>query len=188
MEQCADWHQHSRELLWCCLTWKWHGRHLFPFRSASHWLPSRKALNFWSWEEKTHDWPVWTPYQETTSHCTSCSVSMDTSSRWTEHQQCLFSIPVFVLTCGLVSVFVQVVFLYERSGNYLWHGALRLHADMDRSFAPFKQLDYGRHPGAYDRYHKYWKQATVTSESLAFFGPGHSFPNPGSWGTLAYRF
>ncbi|KAM8743512.1 ribitol-5-phosphate transferase FKTN isoform 2-T2 [Acanthopagrus schlegelii] len=46
---------------------------------------------------------------------------------------------------------VQVVFLYERSGNYLWHGALRLKADMDRNFAPFKLLDYGRHPGAYDR-------------------------------------
>lgn len=46
---------------------------------------------------------------------------------------------------------IQVVFLYERSGNYLWHGALRLSADVDRSFAPFKQLDYGRHAGAYDR-------------------------------------
>lgn len=45
----------------------------------------------------------------------------------------------------------QVVFLYERSGNYLWHGALRLKANMDKSFAPFKQLDYGRHAGAYDR-------------------------------------
>lgn len=46
---------------------------------------------------------------------------------------------------------IQVVFLYERSGNYLWHGTLRLSTDMDRSFAPFKQLDYGRHAGAYDR-------------------------------------
>lgn len=46
----------------------------------------------------------------------------------------------------------QVVFLYERSGNYLWHGALRLKANMDRSFAPFKLLDYGRYSGAYDRY------------------------------------
>ncbi|XP_076614099.1 ribitol-5-phosphate transferase FKTN isoform X1 [Chaetodon auriga] len=46
---------------------------------------------------------------------------------------------------------IQVVFLYERSGNYLWHGALRPKANMDRSFAPFKQLDYGRHAGAYDR-------------------------------------
>ncbi|XP_034457470.1 fukutin isoform X1 [Hippoglossus hippoglossus] len=46
---------------------------------------------------------------------------------------------------------IQVVFLYERSGNYLWHGALRLKANRDRSFAPFKLLDYGRHAGAYDR-------------------------------------
>ncbi|KAM9307062.1 ribitol-5-phosphate transferase FKTN isoform 2-T2 [Pholidichthys leucotaenia] len=46
---------------------------------------------------------------------------------------------------------IQVVFLYERSGNYLWHGPLRLQADMDRSFAPFKLLDYGYHSGAYDR-------------------------------------
>lgn len=50
-----------------------------------------------------------------------------------------------------VDVLSQVVFLYERSGNYLWHGALRLHANMDRSFAPFKLLDYGQHAGAYDR-------------------------------------
>ncbi|XP_029942704.1 fukutin-like isoform X2 [Salarias fasciatus] len=46
---------------------------------------------------------------------------------------------------------IQVVFLYERSGNYLWHGALRLKAGADRSFAPFTLLDYGRHAGAYDR-------------------------------------
>ncbi|XP_058473710.1 fukutin [Solea solea] len=46
---------------------------------------------------------------------------------------------------------IHVVFLYERSGNYLWHGALRLKAHVDRSFAPFKLLDYGRHTGAYDR-------------------------------------
>ncbi|XP_040915455.1 fukutin isoform X1 [Toxotes jaculatrix] len=46
---------------------------------------------------------------------------------------------------------IQVVFLYERSGNYLWHGAIRLRTNMDRSFAPFKLLDYGRHAGAYDR-------------------------------------
>lgn len=45
----------------------------------------------------------------------------------------------------------QVVFLYDRSGNYLWHGALRLKANMDKSFGPFKLLDYGRHAGAYDR-------------------------------------
>lgn len=55
---------------------------------------------------------------------------------------------VRVLVVGILS---QVVFLYERSGNYLWHGTLRLKANMDRSFAPFKLLDYGRHAGAYDR-------------------------------------
>ncbi|KAF7659710.1 hypothetical protein LDENG_00294060 [Lucifuga dentata] len=46
---------------------------------------------------------------------------------------------------------IQVVFLYERSGNYLWHGALRLKANTDTSFATFRLLDYGRHAGAYDR-------------------------------------
>ncbi|XP_059213543.1 fukutin isoform X2 [Centropristis striata] len=46
---------------------------------------------------------------------------------------------------------IQVVFLYERSGGYLWHGPLRLRATMDRRFAPFTRLDYGRHAGAYDR-------------------------------------
>ncbi|CAJ1069819.1 fukutin isoform X1 [Xyrichtys novacula] len=46
---------------------------------------------------------------------------------------------------------IQVVFLYERSGNYLWFGALRLKGDMDRSFAPFTQLDFGRHAGALNR-------------------------------------
>ncbi|XP_028274230.1 ribitol-5-phosphate transferase FKTN isoform X3 [Parambassis ranga] len=59
-------------------------------------------------------------------------------------------IPLYFLF-RLHSYVIQVVFLYERSGNYLWHGALRLKADMDRSFAPFKLLDYGRHAGAYDR-------------------------------------
>ncbi|XP_075993450.1 ribitol-5-phosphate transferase FKTN [Genypterus blacodes] len=46
---------------------------------------------------------------------------------------------------------IQLVFLYERSGHYLWHGALRLRAHADTTFAPFNQLDYGRHAGAYDR-------------------------------------
>lgn len=47
---------------------------------------------------------------------------------------------------------VHVVVLYERSGNYLWHGVLRLKPNMDRKFAPFRRLDYGRNAGAYDRY------------------------------------
>ncbi|KAM4719563.1 ribitol-5-phosphate transferase FKTN isoform 2-T2 [Anableps anableps] len=46
---------------------------------------------------------------------------------------------------------IHVVLLYERSGGYLWHGVLRLKANVDRSFAPFMLLDYGRHAGAYDR-------------------------------------
>ncbi|XP_037835343.1 fukutin isoform X3 [Kryptolebias marmoratus] len=51
----------------------------------------------------------------------------------------------------LHSYSIHVVLLYERSGNYLWHGPVRLKANVDRSFAPFKLLDYGRHAGAYDR-------------------------------------
>ncbi|XP_071328262.1 ribitol-5-phosphate transferase FKTN isoform X2 [Trachinotus anak] len=59
-------------------------------------------------------------------------------------------IPLYFLF-RLHGYIIQVVFLYERSGNYLWHGPLHLKANMDRSFAPFKLLDYGRHAGAYDR-------------------------------------
>ncbi|XP_056147156.1 fukutin [Lampris incognitus] len=46
---------------------------------------------------------------------------------------------------------IQVVLLYERSGNYLWHGALRLKPNADPNFAPYRKLDYGHHAGAYDR-------------------------------------
>ncbi|TRY56595.1 hypothetical protein DNTS_008418 [Danionella cerebrum] len=46
---------------------------------------------------------------------------------------------------------VHVVVLYERSGRFLWHGPLRLNANIDHSFAPFQMLDFGRHAGAYDR-------------------------------------
>lgn len=46
---------------------------------------------------------------------------------------------------------VHVVVLYERSGNYLWHGPLRLRASEDRTFAPFRKLDFGRTAGAYNR-------------------------------------
>lgn len=45
---------------------------------------------------------------------------------------------------------IQLVFFVERSGGFLWHGALRLRPDQDQTF-PFKLLDYGRHQGAYDR-------------------------------------
>ncbi|XP_057675103.1 fukutin [Corythoichthys intestinalis] len=46
---------------------------------------------------------------------------------------------------------IQVVFLYKRSGNYLWHGPMRLKADTDRDFAPFATMDFGRYAGAYNR-------------------------------------
>lgn len=47
---------------------------------------------------------------------------------------------------------VHVVILYERSGNYLWHGPLRLKASMDKTFIPsVEKLDFGRYAGAYDR-------------------------------------
>lgn len=45
---------------------------------------------------------------------------------------------------------IQLVFFFERSGGFLWHGALRLRPDQDRTF-PFRLLDYGRHQGAYNR-------------------------------------
>ncbi|XP_072309486.1 ribitol-5-phosphate transferase FKTN isoform X2 [Eucyclogobius newberryi] len=45
---------------------------------------------------------------------------------------------------------IQLVFFVERGGGFLWHGALRLRPDQDRTF-PFRLLDYGRHQGAYDR-------------------------------------
>ncbi|KAM9331557.1 ribitol-5-phosphate transferase FKTN [Gastrophryne carolinensis] len=46
---------------------------------------------------------------------------------------------------------IHVVVLYERSGNYLWHGPLRLKRNMDRKFAPFQKLQFGQHAGAYNR-------------------------------------
>ncbi|XP_061656673.1 fukutin [Syngnathoides biaculeatus] len=55
------------------------------------------------------------------------------------------------LVLRLHGYFIQLVILYERSGDYLWHGPLRLKADADRGFAPFSLMDFGRHAGAYDR-------------------------------------
>lgn len=46
---------------------------------------------------------------------------------------------------------IHLVIFYERSGNYLWHGPLRLKRNMDRKFAPFRKLQFGRHAGAYSR-------------------------------------
>ncbi|XP_030050183.1 ribitol-5-phosphate transferase FKTN [Microcaecilia unicolor] len=46
---------------------------------------------------------------------------------------------------------IHLVIFYERSGNYLWHGHLRLKQHMDRKFVPFHQLQLGRYAGAFDR-------------------------------------
>ncbi|XP_061489042.1 ribitol-5-phosphate transferase FKTN isoform X1 [Rhineura floridana] len=46
---------------------------------------------------------------------------------------------------------VHLVVFYERSGNYLWHGQLRLKQHVDRKFVPFWKLQFGRYPGAYDK-------------------------------------
>ncbi|KPP69681.1 fukutin-like [Scleropages formosus] len=46
---------------------------------------------------------------------------------------------------------VHLVIFYERSGNYLWHGPLRLKSSIDRKLIPFQKLDFGRHAGAFDR-------------------------------------
>uniref|UniRef100_A0A8D2LLE9 Ribitol-5-phosphate transferase n=1 Tax=Varanus komodoensis TaxID=61221 RepID=A0A8D2LLE9_VARKO len=46
---------------------------------------------------------------------------------------------------------IHLVVFYERSGNYLWHGPLRLKQHMDRKFVPFRKLQFGRYAGAYDK-------------------------------------
>lgn len=46
---------------------------------------------------------------------------------------------------------IHLVIFYERSGNYLWHGPLRLKRHVDRKFVPFRKLHFGRYPGAYDK-------------------------------------
>nr|XP_020657115.1 fukutin [Pogona vitticeps]XP_020657116.1 fukutin [Pogona vitticeps]XP_020657117.1 fukutin [Pogona vitticeps]XP_020657118.1 fukutin [Pogona vitticeps]XP_020657119.1 fukutin [Pogona vitticeps] len=46
---------------------------------------------------------------------------------------------------------IHLVIFYERNGNYLWHGPLRLKPHMDRKFAPFRKLQFGRYPGAYEK-------------------------------------
>uniref|UniRef100_A0A8C5LQ27 Ribitol-5-phosphate transferase n=1 Tax=Leptobrachium leishanense TaxID=445787 RepID=A0A8C5LQ27_9ANUR len=51
----------------------------------------------------------------------------------------------------MASHMIHLVVFYERSGNYLWHGPLRLKRNMDRKFSPFRRLQFGRHAGAYNR-------------------------------------
>ncbi|KAG8455092.1 hypothetical protein GDO86_001349 [Hymenochirus boettgeri] len=46
---------------------------------------------------------------------------------------------------------IHLVLFYERSGNYLWHGPLRLRQKMDKKFVPFRKLQFGRYAGAYNR-------------------------------------
>ncbi|XP_026874607.2 fukutin isoform X1 [Electrophorus electricus] len=60
-------------------------------------------------------------------------------------------IPLHLLIRSDGHLLVHVVVLYERSGNYLWHGPLRLTPGIDHNFAPFRKLDFGRYAGAYDR-------------------------------------
>ncbi|XP_056370836.1 ribitol-5-phosphate transferase FKTN isoform X1 [Oenanthe melanoleuca] len=51
----------------------------------------------------------------------------------------------------LASHAIHLVVFYERSGNFLWHGPLRLKQHMDRKFVPFRKLHFGRYPGAYEK-------------------------------------
>ncbi|XP_050020833.1 ribitol-5-phosphate transferase FKTN [Alexandromys fortis] len=53
--------------------------------------------------------------------------------------------------CKLATHAIHLVVFHERSGNYLWHGHLRLRGHMDRKFVPFRKLQFGRYPGAFDR-------------------------------------
>eukprot|EP00072_Mus_musculus_P065289 XP_011248347.1 PREDICTED: fukutin isoform X4 [Mus musculus] len=53
--------------------------------------------------------------------------------------------------CKLTTHAIHLVVFHERSGNYLWHGHLRLKGHMDRKFVPFRKLQFGRYPGAFDR-------------------------------------
>ncbi|XP_036186022.1 FSD1-like protein isoform X8 [Myotis myotis] len=53
--------------------------------------------------------------------------------------------------CKLAMHAIHVVVFHERSGNYLWHGHLRLKGNIDKKFVPFRKLQFGRYPGAFDR-------------------------------------
>ncbi|KAM5300006.1 ribitol-5-phosphate transferase FKTN isoform 2-T2 [Ctenodactylus gundi] len=53
--------------------------------------------------------------------------------------------------CKLATHAIHLVVFHERSGNYLWHGHLRLRGQIDRKFVPFRKLQFGRYPGAFDR-------------------------------------
>nr|XP_012294519.1 fukutin isoform X4 [Aotus nancymaae] len=53
--------------------------------------------------------------------------------------------------CKSATHAIHLVVFHERSGNYLWHGHLRLKEHIDRKFVPFQKLRFGRYPGAFDR-------------------------------------
>ncbi|XP_048639219.1 ribitol-5-phosphate transferase FKTN isoform X4 [Marmota marmota marmota] len=53
--------------------------------------------------------------------------------------------------CRLATHAIHLVVFHERSGNYLWHGHLRLKGHIDKKFVPFRKLQFGRYPGAFDR-------------------------------------
>ncbi|XP_060055044.1 ribitol-5-phosphate transferase FKTN isoform X1 [Erinaceus europaeus] len=59
-------------------------------------------------------------------------------------------IPLHYL-CRLSTHAIHLVVFHERSGNYIWHGHLRLKRHIDRKFVPFRKLPFGRYPGAFDR-------------------------------------
>ncbi|XP_052032469.1 ribitol-5-phosphate transferase FKTN isoform X3 [Apodemus sylvaticus] len=74
--------------------------------------------------------------------------------------------------CKLATHAIHLVVFHERSGNYLWHGHLRLKGHMDRKFVPFRKLQFGRYPGAFDR--PELQQVTVDGlDMLIPKDPGH---------------
>uniref|UniRef100_A0A452HT42 Ribitol-5-phosphate transferase n=1 Tax=Gopherus agassizii TaxID=38772 RepID=A0A452HT42_9SAUR len=46
---------------------------------------------------------------------------------------------------------IHLVVFYERNGNYVWHGPLRLKQNIDRKFVPFRKLHFGHYAGAYNK-------------------------------------
>nr|XP_023421303.1 fukutin isoform X3 [Cavia porcellus] len=53
--------------------------------------------------------------------------------------------------CKWATHAIHLVVFHGRSGSYLWHGHLRLKGHIDRKFVPFRKLQFGRYPGAFDR-------------------------------------
>uniref|UniRef100_A0A8I5RA60 Ribitol-5-phosphate transferase FKTN N-terminal domain-containing protein n=1 Tax=Papio anubis TaxID=9555 RepID=A0A8I5RA60_PAPAN len=53
--------------------------------------------------------------------------------------------------CKLATHAIRLVVFHERSGNHLCHGRLRLKEHIDSKFVPFRKLQFGLYPGAFDR-------------------------------------